>query len=342
MAMPGMPYHLEKGGWLSVLDDYLNGRPGRSAEVLERLRDGATPVPETGFLDSPALDVDPDYSTVEERQAHLRTDWFGQHRADGAWEAQAPFLDQLQALADRDVLEDHQFRPIPGDEDGDVAIKAFAESLAEASPSLRNWPSTGFWVQYHGDVEGIVRETLVRAIEVSLGLDHDEPVPAGGPTRELPIELYWKCPQRWFEGWVGWRWDGAHGTGQVTVLLATPGSGKPILEQPLIGAGAFEPTTTRVAPTGAVPRWAAPADPATNPDQSAKGLWVISHREHVQLPSIPGHGGTATGDWPIPEFGATYVGVGPVICVQPSEPDGGVKPYGRPYVDAAAAADGGR
>ena len=335
--MPGMPYHLEKGGWLSVLDDFLNGEPGRSAQVLERLRDEKVPVPETGFLDSPALDVDPDYSTPDKRQAHLRTDWFGYGKADDRWTRQAPFVDQLQAIASRDVLEDHQHAPIPTDGD-DVALKAFAESLAEASPSLRNWPCTGFWVQYYGDVEEIVRQTLIRAIEVSLGLDHGQEVPAEGPPRELPIELYWKCPQRWFEGWVGWRWDAEHGTGQVTVLMATPGSGKPILEKPLIGEGAFEPTTSRATPNGSAPVWAAPADPARNPDQSAKGLWVVSHRDHVQLPSIPGHAGTATGDWPIPEFGATYVGLGDIVCVQPSEQDGGVKPYGRPY---QATANGG-
>ena len=75
--MPGMPYHLEKGGWLSVLEDYLNGAPGRSAVVLELLRNPKVPVSDTGFLQSPALDKDPDYETEFKRVRHLRTDWFG-------------------------------------------------------------------------------------------------------------------------------------------------------------------------------------------------------------------------------------------------------------------------
>ena len=39
---------------------------------------------------------------------------------------------------------------------------------------------TGMWDGYQGNVERILATSLVRAIEVSLGLEHDDPVPTGG------------------------------------------------------------------------------------------------------------------------------------------------------------------
>ena len=39
--MPGsMPYSLEKGPYLSVIEDYVNGDRGRALETLARLRNG--------------------------------------------------------------------------------------------------------------------------------------------------------------------------------------------------------------------------------------------------------------------------------------------------------------
>ena len=34
--------------------------------------------------------------------------------------------------------------------------------------------ATGYWRNWYGDAEGIVRETYTRAIEVSLGIPHDD------------------------------------------------------------------------------------------------------------------------------------------------------------------------
>ena len=36
--MPGMPYHLEKGPWLSILEDYLNADAYRLIEALRHFR----------------------------------------------------------------------------------------------------------------------------------------------------------------------------------------------------------------------------------------------------------------------------------------------------------------
>jgi hypothetical protein len=53
--MPGMPYHLEKGPLLSVLDTFCNsGSDARLLEALKRLRSNV-PLVEIGAFDSPSL-----------------------------------------------------------------------------------------------------------------------------------------------------------------------------------------------------------------------------------------------------------------------------------------------
>src|SRR5690349_4129218 len=116
--MPGMPYHLEKGGWLSVLEDFLNGAPGRSQQLLARLRDASTKVSDTGFLQSPSLDKDPDYETIDKRVGHLRRDWFGYVGEDLVPEVpQDAFLEQIQRKLDAEDLGEIEFSgSIPVDE----------------------------------------------------------------------------------------------------------------------------------------------------------------------------------------------------------------------------------
>lgn len=338
--MVGMPYHLEKGPWLTILEDYLNGERGRSLQFLTELRglrSGGGLMRDIAFLDTPALDADPDNPNPAARRKHLGEDWFGGDGNKAGFPAAV--LDQLRsstAAGEPDVVALLD----PGDASGaPIAtakeLQAFALRVAatvDATPGARlnGWPATGFWFQYFGDVDAIMRETLIRSIEVSLGLEHDE-VPANGRTdRWMPIELFWKCPQRWFEGWVGWRWDATHGSGQVTTMLATPGSGKPVLEHPGLGQAPLgEPHAVIASPLD-VP--AGPPPDGDGPAIKAKGLWVITHQEHAQLSTTPDEGGTASGQWFVPPFGPTYVGVGDVICYEPHEFDGGVNPAGRAYV----------
>ena len=325
--MPGMPYHLEKGPWLSILEDYLNADVSRTIDLLDQLREARQDrrsLADLPFLLTPALEGDPDYPTLADRKAHLQTDWFGS--ADGCTpDFVTEVLGMLSSATGAGV------RP-PADDDA-AEMQRFAADVVDAEdPGLGAWPTTGFWYQYHGDVEGIVRETLIRSIEVSLALDHDAEVPDSGPTRFLPVELFWKCPQRWFEGWVTWRWDPTHAFGQVTTMFATPGSGKPLLEAPLAGADATQPITSRVEVDGQVPVGPGVAEPSGNPGQAPKGMWLLTQREHAQLLSPRTSLGAPAGAWMVPPFGPTYVGCGPVICVQPSEADGGVKPFGRPWV----------
>ena len=334
--MVGMPYHLEKGPWFAILEDYLNGQDGRSLEFLmelRRLRSCGGRLTEIEFLDSPALDSDEDNGDPDARRIHLGDDWFGgPANGDGFVAAlEAKLCDTAPAVADRLRLPERE--PI-------TEARALRELAAEVAQTveetegarLNGWPVTGFWFQYFGDVDAIVRETLIRSIEVSLGLDHDQEPGPDGPPFQLPIELFWKCPQRWFEGWVSWRWDARHGTGQVTTMLATPGSGKPVLEHPQLGQDPHGiPRFLADEPVDG-PRTPAPGVRGDAPNIYPKGLWVVTHRQHAKLATTPDDGGTESGRWFIPPFGPTYVGVGDVICYQPVEFDGGTNPAGRPWV----------
>ena len=259
--MPGMPYHLEKGPVLSVLEDVLRGPTAQVENILTRLRDPAVPLAEVGGLDSTTLNAPP-YPTTADRVAHIEKDWFGYVVGT---QQQAPF------------------NPLTN-------------------------PTTGFWENYWGDVAGIVRETLTRAVEVALGLDHDAEPPG---TRHWPIELFWKCPNPWFEGWVTWRHEPAQpASGQVTVILATPGNGAVVLDDPRQGR---TPSVGPVAPTG------------------NQGMWVVTHaghRPYVVLTTVT----TAPGHIPIPTLGTLFAGLTPVVTVAPSFIDGGASPNGLAYV----------
>ena len=109
---------------------------------------------------------------------------------------------------------------------------------------------TGWWNRWSGPAEGILRETFLRAIEVSFGLAHEAPAcKAGAPvnnlvppldpskksnptkstlptntkTRFWPIDFLWVCGSETLQGWVTWRsHPGPDNHGQVTVIFATP------------------------------------------------------------------------------------------------------------------------
>ena len=173
--------------------------------------------------------VDPTTGTLEKR---LREHWFGQQQTDsGAWEAQEPF------------------------------------SVVDPQP-------TGYWKGYHGEVSAIIREALIRAAEVSLGLEHDGAIPqtAAGdldPPRRWPVEVFWACPNPWFEAWVTWRdhGDDGHGNsrGQVMLLLKSPG----------------DTFNTTISDLTAPPHpFADMLDPASS--DTEQGMWVISHARHAK------------------------------------------------------------
>lgn len=186
--------------------------------------------------------VDPSTGTLEHR---LRTNWLGQSQVTVAG---------VPAYVDQEPLSPADPRP------------------------------TGYWKGYHGDVGAVLREALIRTAEVSLGLEHDEMVPttpdgAPAPPRRWPVEVFWACPNPWFEAWITWRDHGVDpggvSRGQVNLLLKTPGDDVNTTISDL------------TAPPNAYPGMLDPAAATTT-----QGMWVVSHARHVahstvQMQQVP-------------------------------------------------------
>jgi hypothetical protein len=93
--------------------------------------------------------------------------------------------------------------------------------------------TTGFWSNWYGDAEAIVREATARAIEVSFGLEHGADIPEkngavtdGSVLRNWPVEFWWLCGMRWFHASITWRHlHSRPRDGVVTVTWITPGNG---------------------------------------------------------------------------------------------------------------------
>lgn len=109
--------------------------------------------------------------------------------------------------------------------------------------------ATGWWNDWAGDAQAIVREAFIRAIEVSLGLDHVPPMtnkteaevkqayepsslsPSFAYERNWTLEFWWVCPLPSFQTAISWRGEvPAPGesppdptAGLVTVTFLTPG-----------------------------------------------------------------------------------------------------------------------
>lgn len=197
---------------------------------------------------------------------------------------------------------------------------------------------TGMWDGYQGNVERIIANTLVRAIEVSLGLDHGAAVPTGAPPRSWPIYFFFKCQQPFFEGWVTWQCHSVNrrAAGQVTVLFATPGHNHPVSDHPIpIDTDGdhkddFVPTLRNDGEFLEEPVTASAQDPDGNPHQ---GVWVVTHRDHKKLNVF---------DTSVP---SSYLEWGPpllpiiapenfcdVVTVQPAALSGGVDAFKPEYV----------
>src|SRR5262245_13170624 len=73
--MPGtMPYHLEKGPYFSILEDYCNASGTNVKRALKKRRDDI-PIPEIGGLFNPqTLTAGP---SPDDIKRHIYVDWFG-------------------------------------------------------------------------------------------------------------------------------------------------------------------------------------------------------------------------------------------------------------------------
>jgi hypothetical protein len=257
-----MPYHLEKGHFLLLLEATLN-------EGIEAV-------------------VDDDEAT-----------WFaGLERRVSMLEYMRGVLDRTCDCTDGEPPQGSSLFWPGWMGDDDVSFAAF-RIVAEEWFGYRVGPHrsldtkphpnkpTGMWDGYQGNVERIMANVLVRSIEVSLGLDHGAPIPSS-PPRSWPIYFFFKCQQPFFEGWITWQCHSMNrrGAGQVTVIFATPGHNHPVSDHPipidtngdhkddiiatLRNDGEFleEPIT---APAG---------DANGDPHQ---GVWVVTHRDHKKL-----------------------------------------------------------
>jgi hypothetical protein len=184
-----------------------------------------------------------------------------------------------------------------------------------------------YWAYWEGDAQAIVRETLMRAIEVALGMEHGARPPRS-PAQRWHISLLTACGIRWFEAWLTWQRLGDDpGAGQVSVLLLTPSHGKPV-----------EPTLLRPLPANGSskrPSSRRPGRPyAVNPTRAEgdSGMWAVGATlEFRQDPEAASGKWVGAGHFPRPVLGPTYVSQGAVVVVAPPEDQGGVLPGGRAY-----------
>jgi hypothetical protein len=269
--MPGMPYHLEKGPLLSVLDDFCNrGSDERLRKALGQLRDKHT-LAQIGVFDSPNL-----------------------------YERPGP--------------QGPERYPAPFDEKANL-VKHFEHHWLGRPPQPHPMDAfqTGHWKFYQGPVEDIMRETLIRALEVALGVAHNpnDKTP-GANERHWPIDFWWKCPQPWFEGWVTWRKHGNEKQqGHVTVIFATPADDGVVLRRPEAEATVVAPAVTH----------------------ASEGSWLISSKAHEQthqLTEIPTESGTVL-------FPTTWtIDHKAIETFSPNFGAGGAQDGGRRYVGGVA------
>lgn len=241
-----MPYRLEKGLFLMVLESWFN-------EGLEHVGDGAT-----------KEDI---FELCEGPRRRLRAIWRYCSIAAKLRAAGEEGRESIREVTpENSLIESRIFRSpkaqvIPGLK-GSIAEGWFGMKPAGdrwERPLVSDWkpdpdgrlPSLGRWSGYYGNTELILVETLQRMLEVSLGLDHQDTVPddptdrdttaayearlRGLTTRVWPVYLFLTCPQPWFEAWVTWQCHRKSSLlrGQVTVTLSTPGHDRPVAPSPV-------------------------------------------------------------------------------------------------------------
>jgi hypothetical protein len=294
----GMPYHLEKGPLLRIIERNLNAdRPTMQAMLGTLQAAIATNSESMDWLDAAtALWSDPGFNKPlsppgAQMRERIITEWFGyESNGSGGWRRP----------------------PVPP-------------------------PTTGYWIGYRGDVHAIVRRAFAWAIELALGTgakEHAQPWPielfwkcpapwfeawvvsrpaAGGTSglvtvvlvspshraavvADSPIAHSDTASPSWAQHPVPSWEDDYEWLGQVT---------HPVADRPRV-------------------------KPATDRDFA---MWVVSQREHVRFGNVPRSEqarqedtrvGAPFSQWWIPQL-AMYEGRGDVVVVAPSMAAGGVK-----------------
>jgi hypothetical protein len=241
------------------------------------------------------------------------------------------------------ALQDHTAR-IKHQNDDWYGRKLVGGVYQQAPFNAVSNPNTGYWLNWYGDAQGIVREVYLRAIEVSLGIKHiqkgdegfEEQNKAGwieaNLTRIWPIEIFARCPSPWFEGWVTWQGhdrateaDPPSRDGHVTVHLHTPANkGSMVLKSPVRNPPPV-PLEDYQDELSAPPY----LDPVGD-----RGMWVVAHDQQEIVPALDqllGLIAGSQGSWTVPWFGGRVHSHGKIRVVRPKETNGGVLAGGRPY-----------
>jgi hypothetical protein len=308
-----MPYHLEKGRYLLLIEDCLN-------EGIEAVVDNDKAITFSGLTRR--------YSMLKYMRGVVDRPC---DATDGEQE-DAGMLMWPGTMTDADIGFP-MFR-IMAEEWFGYRIRPDGTLDTKPHP---NKP-TGMWDGYQGNVERILAESLVRAIEVSLGLDHGAPIPTAAPPRSWPIYFFLKCQQPFFESWVTWQCHSPNrrAAGQVTVIWATPGHNHPVSDHavPIDVDGDhiddFVPTLRDDGEFVEEPVSAPACDPDGKPHQ---GVWVITHRDHKKLNVFDTSVPSSYLEWGLPVLPI----VAPenfcdVVTVQPAARSGGVDQYKPGYV----------
>ena len=87
--MSGMPYHLEKGPIISVLEAFANGTAKELGVALTKLRNG-DPLVEIGVVDSKTL-KSKTFAYQWLLVHHINKHWLGMTKTNGAWAPQRAF-----------------------------------------------------------------------------------------------------------------------------------------------------------------------------------------------------------------------------------------------------------
>ena len=281
--MPQMPYFVEKGVLFSVVDSYFDNRANKIS-FLQHLRTGGN-LWDGGALDQSELPAETGVADTAAVRAHVHDHWVG----TSTWAVLKPLWD--------------------------------AWAAAPAGTPQPVGAAVGWWLGWVGDVDAIMRQTFVRAIEVSLGIASGAS-PVNSP-RNWPIDFMFVCAAPIFQSFLTWREHGpAKKAGQVSVMVSTPMFELP---PPAVHVGLYP---------GALPA----ADRRTgeyklNPGTNSadvlvpRGFWVIGHE------SLVGHAPPSTalnpvGSWAMDPM---HISEGPVVTVRPLELDGGTRSIGRSY-----------
>jgi hypothetical protein len=325
----GMPYQLEKGSLLRIFEKHLNVGRAKLELILEVLRDSERRNSADWIVSGvPALWNDPDFRPTGE--------WSGA-------ENRRKLLEEWFGYEQDSVGKWGPVQPKPNEE-----------------PKA----TTGYWIGYRGDVATIVRRALLWAVELALQTGSDEARHHPDP---WPIELFWKCPDDWFEAWVLSRRIPTTNAGLVTVVFVTPAhTGGEVAKSPIArsekaspeggGAGHAVPSwqvdyelltfKNAVAESAKEHKPGVPANPRVQARERDYAMWVVTHGNHeilgeaVAQQEQPGdidrrarNVNTALAlplgaDLEIPQF-AEYVGAGEVVVVSPSQAAGGVTHDGK-------------